>query len=300
MARRFIWGIKHKESGVRQLHVDYPGRGLTFRRLGSLRRLNRVSFLWRDSVGFPDALKTWSVDSPPKGLRAEDGTSLDLLRRRVPIKKEIAAVILRALGEFPHDFRSADAALLQEHRRLIPDLGLSAKGLPPAFVRSEKPEIGVARELLQVVRPLLLLYENPRRFFERQAPSYFPIDFKQAAKIDQTLFRWGYGALWNPVIMSAFAALGQQAGQSQVLALALAEERDCYREGRPRGVKSRRPRMDNTATKEQVINEANEIERKERNGYGAMRKATERFAARQVPPLKSASVKRRMSRARKK
>jgi hypothetical protein len=144
-----------------------------------------------------------------------------------PTRALIAARLITSLGEnsddYPSALRNLDA--IEAEARIRNE----ANPLP-------LEEVLLLHEAAITLRPLVLLFSDPRRFFAEVLPLALPNEIHCSTKA--VVGRWGWGALLNPTIRSAFDSEAAKPGFA--LTLAALEKREAFRSsgGAPRG---RRP-----------------------------------------------------------
>jgi hypothetical protein len=295
MGSRSRWSQLLKKSEELRRFSQKHGK-LAFAPLAEVaRRLHPVPYYWRQYESFPDALRAWAADTPPD--KAEDGSRLDWIRGRIPLKKEVRRYILAALGEA--DFQAARRALDEWVKRAARGAGFPAVAVP-RLKRNEDPRIGVSRELAYV-RSLLFLYEDPARYFRELAPQQFPPEFDPsdpAFRLQETLLRWGFGALWNPKVREAFVAASEYSAVRQLFLLGFSECRAIYPErGRKPGSKDKQRRkhsVDVEESEKRVYRDVLDYERKHGGRRGLVAASIKKEAVRLT--LTTAAIKKRIQR----
>jgi hypothetical protein len=239
MARRSQWAAVERRSKQLERFFEKHGRAARGPGQGGSYVYNRelpvsppTAYFLRRYSSFWDALHAWRADRPKRDAPADAWQTVPLRIEaanavmeglRQPSKKAVRAyAALKRRPEFANfpppsasrnNYRAADAAL----GRWCADAS-RATNLPPKGPFSPNhPDLRmrVAWELLFWLRPLLIAYADPRRFFAKVAPQIDPnrlFDLKQLRPVDhpfishgrlaEALHTWGFGALLNPNVTS--------------------------------------------------------------------------------------------------
>jgi hypothetical protein len=155
------------------------------------------------------------------------------LTRRV--RKEVGDEILKALGNYPFDYSAA---------RLVLSTWCGEPSKPTGPSSSSRDSVDprelVRHQLSEVIDPLLVAYEDPRRFFVEVLPEIELWRFTEGnfrgvwhlgtwkdgrpvwpfTDLADLLHRWGYGVLLNPDVRAIFEKAALEPTFSLVLAQA--------------------------------------------------------------------------------
>ena len=176
-------------------------------------------------------------------IKAHEDEVMNVIHRTWPIRqhltrqerKEVGGEILRALGHYPFDYSAARLVI-----QAWCDESLRATGQDPHARESDDPRDLVRYQLSEVIDPLLVAYEDPRRFFLEVLPEIELWRFTEEhfrgvwhlgtwtdgrpvwpfTDLAELLHRWGYGVLLNPDVRAIFEKAASESTFSLVLAQA--------------------------------------------------------------------------------
>lgn len=311
-----------------------PGFGLSYAFLPLPPAAGPVAYFFRRFVSFWDALREWRVQVPPPETDLPEGQLKDVKRAEetIPYRREAADKILAAL-EAPRaklrayrelanqkslrdNYEAAEAAIVEWCREAKLEAHQDEDRPTASRLHSEgasllerSPKLRVAWELENTVQPLMWAYRDPVKFFREIAPvvewpnfdpdTIGPFEhFSTFGALGQVLHEWGVAALLNPSVRAAFDAATPY---KLIRILGWADAKSFFDEGRKPGAKDKTPRkrrVDGTATKKQVWDEADRYQKKTRESRGAVAHAVRIVAHREK--RRPSTIRRRMSRASRK
>lgn len=178
----------------------------------------------------------------------------------------------------------------------------------------ESPAARVLFDAHEILRPLVVAFRDPVRFFKECVPaidfSFLPRSeisdeirdplrlFVPAMIVSRALHIWGPGALLNPKLRNLFDGLTPK---EMAFALAAADQRPPYREGRARGRSDSTPRarrVDPAAEEAEVRRLTKAFEERRGESWGAPTRALREQAARNK--VSTSAIKKRISRGKRK
>jgi hypothetical protein len=237
-----------------------------------------ISFFIRRCATVADAISAWAVDD-------SDGASKEW-------RGEIGRRILLTLGGDRWDDWPTNVD--------EPRFSYEAAEKEINQLAIEEKESAGSWELHGIVKPILVAYSSPLRFFCVTAPRLAPGDFQvhpgNDVALRKTFWRWGYGALLNPQVRKAFDWLALNRTDRFNKMLEFVENRQVFTpDGRKKGRRDSAPRKRKSSKytdewRNQIARSASSIETKARKSTGGV-KAILRARA-QKDGLSSATITR--------
>ncbi len=185
------------------------------------------------------------LGSPSSASGVFDGISLVCDWEKFALREGVVDQLIAALGPDGTDYEAAFGLLDSKTAAMLATRDQTELELR-SLLRYPDPVRSLAAELELNVRGLMWAYASPERFFLEIAPRRHPGDFdvrflgseahpvSRAVSLGATLWRWGFGALINPVVEEAYWNAVAD-GDLALRVFARAEGRTAYGEGRPKG-----------------------------------------------------------------
>jgi hypothetical protein len=237
-----------------------------------------VSFFVRKNATAADAINAWAADDSEGASRAW--------------RAKIGKRILTALGPDRMDDWPKNVGERRFHYE-------AAEAEVERIAIAEKGAAGES-ELDAIVKPVLLAYSWPLKFFRVVAPRLAPSDFQlhpgSVPALRKTLWRWGHGALLNPNVRRAFDWLALNRRDAFNETLKFVEERAAFvPDGRRKGrcdsaPRKRKPSKYTVGWQDGLARSSSAIEKKARKSTGGVI-ATIRVHAK-MSGLKPATLRR--------
>jgi hypothetical protein len=322
---------------VREFFSEHPrarvptgfGQDYSFRR--ELPVSPPTAYYLRRYSSFWDSLKAFRADRPEKS-RTEDPAAwamvpyrqdaadrlLTALRERTPRQVEADVCIQSGdrrdssvePGARRDNYEAAERALLEWCEEAFREPGIPEDQVPgPGH---QDPRARVAWEIRYWLHPLLWAYANPKVFFNEVAPQIDSNQLFDSKKLmpdhpfishgclAAVLHTWGYGALLNDAVRIAFEEAAKRPEELSEI-LADAEGKGPYVEGPPAGAtkgRQKKRRVDNLATKQKVLQLADEYESQTGAPRGGVKVGVEVVARREGRTPNA--IRQRIKRATKK
>jgi len=239
-----------------------------------------------------DALSAFAVD--------HSGIPHDM--EAVKYARKGLRMMILALGAHRTNYAEAEKVFFRWRRDTLRRVG--AQDVSPNHADAR---VRAVWEIEYWIHPLIFVYGDPRRFFSEVIPpresnrlfdretlftAYGDVD---ARRLGEVLSTWGFGAVLNPNVREALEAASPKALNE---ALAVAESRGIYVEGRKKGARdktARKSSVDNLETKRSVYETADQIEERTGESQGAVKRSVAIVARREG--RKPSAIRRRISRA---
>lgn len=192
--------------------------------------INKVANAYRNADSLKSALLEYRFEAGGVGFqRAED------YARCQTLWKQALDSIVAALGHDDDDYRAAvrEIARIRAHAKhrfgrnrvsnpAVPTISPETRTVDVAF--DQEPEVHIAHKLKEEVYDLVLVFWNPRHFFNHVAPTRYRGTFS-AGDLKRTLYEWGSEAKdYNEEIRAAYLRLGREDEAEELRREGLAKE----------------------------------------------------------------------------